>query len=134
MGRRVSIVGVALLLAGLLSCRGGAVAADDPPAPPTTPELPTPAASRVAPLELPPIPDEDISAADLHRRAVVVDLHADTLWQLWKKTTPGEAPELPLQASPDRLRAGGVDAQLYPIFVWPQSASPRDVMFQTLEV
>jgi membrane dipeptidase len=134
MGRRVSIAGVVLLLAGLLSCRGGADAADDPPAPPATRELPTPAAARVPPLELPPIPETPLSAADLHRRAVVVDLHADTLWQLWKATTPGEAPELPLQASPDRLAAGGVDAQLYPIFVWPDSASPRDVLFQTLQV
>ncbi len=66
--------------------------------------------------------------------AVVVDLHADTLWQLWRHRTPGGEPQLPLQASPRRLVAGGVDAQLYPIFVHPKSESPHGVLLGMLEI
>lgn len=99
------------------------LAAAEPPTPPGPP-----------PLALPEIPDGGLSAAELHRRAVVVDLHADTLWQLWRGTQPGGEPQLPLQASPDLLAQGGVDAQLYPIFVWPDQESPHEVAFQVLEV
>jgi len=126
-----------LLLAGLCACPGtpeGDDPAEPPPASAMEAATPTPAAPAIPPLDLPAIPASGLSAAELHRRAVVVDLHADTLWQLWQKTVPGESPELPLQASPERLVAGGVDAQLYPIFVWPNGPSPRDVLFQVLEV
>ena len=134
MNRQGAIACASLALVGQLACGGGAGRAEPAPAAQPGTEQATPAPTGPPPLALPPIPEAGISAADLHRQAVVVDLHADTLWQLWQKSTPGGAPELPLQASPDLLKAGGVDAQLYPIFVWPDSASPRDVLFETLQV
>lgn len=126
---------LALVLLLLPACRGPASADEgvqaEPGLPPSV-EPPTPAP--LPPLTLPEIPDAGLSAAELHARTVVVDLHADTLWQLWRHRTPGGAPELPLQASPRRLAAGGVDAQLYPIFVHPKSASPHDVLLEMLEI
>ena len=118
-----------------VGCRGPAprdIAVDstEDPEPAVGPGAQPPA---LPPLALPTIPD-GLSARELHERAVVVDLHADTLWQLWQATVPAQEPELPLQASPDQLAAGGVDAQLYPIFVWPDGPSLRDAALQMLEV
>lgn len=118
-----------------LACRGsapaeGGGASESSPLPADEPIAP----SGPPPLALPEIPGGDLTAVELHARAVVVDLHADTLWQLWRHRTPGGSPELPLQASPRRLAAGGVDAQLYPIFVHPKSESPHAVLREMLEI
>jgi len=62
---------------------------------------------------------------DFFRDSIVADLHCDALFQLSRKdrkVKPGD-----LMCGPDRLAAGNVDAQVFVIWVPPDSADPKAV-------
>lgn len=70
------------------------------------------------PLELPALNESDV-----HRSAVVVDLHVDTLWQMHAKRRRPDHPKL--EASPAHLAAGGVDVQFFSVWVPPEDPTPQ---------
>lgn len=66
-----------------------------------------------------------------YRDAAVVDLHCDALFQLARKdrkVAPGD-----LMCGPDRLAAGNVDAQVFVIWVPPDSPDPKSVAADQLK-
>lgn len=72
-----------------------------------------------------PVPAEDmIDARALHQRALVFDAHCDTPLRIMKGAdicVRGESGHLDFP----RMREGGVDAQFFAIFVYPDIENPR---------
>ncbi len=74
-------------------------------------------------LDASPAPDQASSSANVHRGAIVVDLHCDTLLEVAAKTrdirnrSSDGAIDLP------RLREGGMGAQVFAAFIHPKEAA-----------
>src|SRR6267142_1481622 len=69
----------------------------------------------------PPAPRATVTddrVRELHRRAVVVDTHADTLWRVLDHGDDITVPSAKGQVDLPRLIEGGVDGQFFSI--WPQ--------------
>lgn len=101
---------IALVLAGALylasSATGDVVAAPDPSS-----------GNRTATVS-----DERVKA--LHKRAIVVDTHADTLWRVLDKGDDITTRSMKGHVDVPRLLEGGVDGQFFSI--WPQPAYGPD--------
>lgn len=69
-------------------------------------------------------------AEHLHRSAFVVDLHADTLYRLAHGDRLRD--DASLQATPARLKAGGVDAQFFALWVSPREPDIAQAMARQL--
>ena len=67
-----------------------------------------------------------LSDAALHRRAVVIDTHADTTGRIVKDGVDlaKEQPDMHLDLP--KMRRGGLDAQFFSIFVGPWEAKPQE--------
>ena len=81
----------------------------------------------VAELSLP-----EVAADAVHRDAVVVDLHVDTLWQMRSKRRAMN--HRGLEASPSRLVEGGVDVQFYSVWVPPDDPHPRSTAMELIDL
>jgi membrane dipeptidase len=78
-------------------------------------------------LDLPAVED-----AAVHRSAIVVDLHVDTLWQMHsKRRRPGHPA---LEAGPARLAEGGVDIQFFSVWVPPDKPRPRQTAMRLINL
>lgn len=74
----------------------------------------------------------DAAALDLHRRAVVVDSHEDILLEVLRKRQGGARAVLSHDWAP-RLRKGGIDVQVFPIYVDTQYL-PELALRRTLQL
>ena len=107
-----------------------APAPDQSATPSQAPEQPTESAAPPEPafaaLNLPAI-DLEAGARALHEAAIVVDLHMDTLWKIHKdggrfrSRSPARQFDLP------RMVSGGVDGQVFAIWMPPDSHDPQEL-------
>ena len=107
----------ALLLAGLLALRPA-------PSPAATPAPGTPGPAAAAP---PPPSD-----AELHRRAVVIDTHADTTQAFTYFGIDIARPQPDLDLDLDKVATGGLDAEFFSIFVFPRAFKPNEFYAEAL--
>lgn len=84
--------------------------APSPPPPPATP--------LDAGLSLPSLPPSATAAA-LHQRAIVVDLHNDVLWQMRKADFDFGRPPASIAGGLANMRAGGLDVQVFSLYLNP---------------
>lgn len=66
-----------------------------------------------------------LSDLQLHTGATVIDLHADTLTEMLSRGRAFTRPSVNAQVSPALLRQGGVDAQVFVIWVSPRDPRPN---------
>ena len=78
-------------------------------------------------LSLPDVgPEADASA--VHESALVVDLHMDTLWQLHTKGGSFRDNSPKQQLDLHRMEQGGLDAQVFAIWMPPSSPEPQSLV------
>lgn len=107
---------------------------------PVTPPGPVPKGASTAAVLPPlvvdlPVPPPGVSdPLALHRAAIVVDLHADTLSTLLRTGQRFEQASSAAQVTPRHLAEGGVDAQFLALWVAPQTPSPGRVIARQLRL
>ena len=128
--RTRALKGMGSVLAGALLL----VAQPTPAAP--TPSAPAPAEAASAPASpaSPPAasPAPAPNDADLHRRAIVIDTHADTTqaFTYFGMDIARSQPDLDLDLP--KVAAGGLDAEFFSIFVFPKAFKPAEYYGEAL--
>ena len=72
------------------------------------------------------------SDEDVHRRAIVVDTHADTTQAMTYGGVDIGRPQPDLNVDLGKAQAGGLDAEFFSIFVFPGAFKPADYYSQAL--
>jgi membrane dipeptidase len=114
------LLGGALLLAAMAT----------PAAPPASGPAPAPAQSTPAPAS--PASTPAPSDAELHRRAIVIDTHADTTQAFTYFGMDIARPQPDLDLDLPKVAAGGLDAEFFSIFVFPKAFKPADFYGEAL--
>src|SRR5215813_3660945 len=69
----------------------------------------------------------------LHERAIVVDAHSDCTQRIVYGSVDLARPQPDMQVDLPKLKAGGVDAQFFSIFVGPWQAKPEGYFAEALK-
>src|SRR5437879_3663534 len=69
-------------------------------------------------------PATAVSALELHRRAIVIDTHSDCTQRIAYDGIDFARPQPDMHVDLPKMRAGGLDAQFFSIFVGPWQAKP----------
>src|SRR5204862_4725046 len=62
---------------------------------------------------------------EIHRRAIVIDTHADSTQRILRGVDFGK-PQPDMHEDLTKMKAGGLDAQIFSIFVNPHTTKPGD--------
>ncbi len=74
-----------------------------------------------------------VSDVDLHRHAIVVDTHSDCTQRITYDGVDFAKPQADMQLDLPKMRAGGLDAQFFSIFVGPWQAKPDGFYAEALK-
>ena len=74
-----------------------------------------------------------VSDGELHRQAIVVDTHSDCTQRMVYGGVDLARPQPDMQVDLPKLKAGGVDAQFFSIFVGPWQAKPEGYYAEALK-
>jgi len=77
-------------------------------------------------------PATAVSDLDLHRRAIVIDTHADSTQRITYDHVDFAMAQPEMHVDLPKMRAGGLDAQFFSIFVGPWSAKPEGYYAEAL--
>src|SRR4051812_14012004 len=105
-----TVVLLVVIAVGALAALGTSRAPAAPPAP-TAPTAPAAGRARAA-----YVPSDEA----LHRRAIVVDTHADTTQFVTYAGADLARPQPDLQIDLAKAAAGGLDAEMFSIFIFPK--------------
>jgi membrane dipeptidase len=73
-----------------------------------------------------------VSDGDLHRRAIVIDTHSDCTQRITYDGVDLAAPQQDMQVDLPKMRAGGLDAEFFSIFVGPWRTGPEGYFAEAL--
>jgi membrane dipeptidase len=94
---------------------------------------PTPTPTGKMPDAGPPVPAASAPTdAELHRRAIVVDTHADTTQAFTYFGVDIARPQPDLDLDLAKATAGGLDAEFFSIFVFPRAVKPAEFHAEAL--
>jgi len=74
-----------------------------------------------------------VSDLDVHRHAIVVDTHSDCTQRITYDGVDFAKPQADMQLDLPKMRAGGLDAQFFSIFVGPWQAKPDGFYAEALK-
>src|SRR3989449_223300 len=77
-------------------------------------------------------PATAVSDLELHRRAIVVDTHSDCTQRITYDGVDFAKPQADMQLDLPKMRAGGLDAQFFSIFVGPWRTKPEGYYAEAL--
>ena len=78
------------------------------------------------------LPAADASDLELHRHAIVIDTHSDCTQRLTYDGVDLARPQPDMQVDLPKMRAGGLDAEFFSIFVGPWAAKPEGYFSEAL--